>query len=321
MEATGVAPEGRISPADAGLWKDSQIEPLRRITAFLKSQDCRAGIQLAHAGRKAGTYPPFFHPRAPAKLASQAVGPELGGWPSDVKGPSPLPYDEQHHTPHEMTREEIHTFKQQFVDAVLRAEKAGFEYIECHAAHGYLLSSFLSPTSNARTDEYGGSFENRIRLLMETIAEVRAVYKGVLGVRFSCSEWVEGGWSMDDSVRLAEELAQAQVDVIDCSSGGNNPAQKIDVRPGYQVPFAAQVRHHLQQVAPQVVVGAVGLITEPSQANDIVRTGQADLVLVARELLRDPYFPLHAATALGHDMDWAPQYSRAKPSVAKSSVP
>lgn len=300
-EATAVLPEGRISPQDLGLWNDAQIEPLRRITRFVLGQGSAAGIQLAHAGRKASTYRPWD---------GQGVVPESeGGW-RKVVAPSALRFAEGYPLPDALTEEGIREVIDGFAGAARRAREAGFCVAEIHAAHGYLLHEFLSPFSNRRQDRYGGSFENRTRLLRETAAAVRAVWPESfpLFVRISATDWKEGGWDLEQSVELARQLQPMGVDLFDCSSGGNLPDVKIPAGPGYQVPFAEQIRRESGMPA-----GAVGLITSPAQADQIVRTGQADLVLIARESLRDPYWPLHAARALGASISWPAQYLRAAP--------
>lgn len=297
-EATAVEARGRISPADLGIWKDEHVAPLARITRFLEEHGAVPGIQLAHAGRKASTARPWE--------GGKAVADEAGGW--EVVGPSALSFDKGYRTPRALAVAEIHAIREQFVKAAERALKAGFRYIELHAAHGYLLHSFLSPLSNQRSDEYGGSFENRTRFVLETVRALRAAWPGdrVLGVRLSCSDWFEGGWTIDDTVRLAPLLEAEGVDLIDCSSGGNTPLQQIPIGPGYQVPFAQAVK----QAVP-TRIAAVGLITGAAQANAIVSEGKADFVFLARELLRDPYFPLHAAKELGVAPPAPVQYVRA----------
>lgn len=285
-EATAVSPEGRITPGDAGLWTDAQIEPLARINRFIKSQGAVPGIQLAHAGRKAGAARPW---EGGAHLTDAA-----GGWtpvaPSAVAFGGGLD-----RLPHALTVAEIHALQQKFVAATKRALAAGYEWLELHGAHGYLTHQFLSPISNRRTDDYGGRFENRIRFLLETTRAVRAVWPGnlPLTVRLSCTDWVEGGWTIDESVELARRLKAEGVDLIDCSSGGSANEAKIPVGAGYQVPFAERIRREAG-----LATAAVGMITDPMQADQIVRNGQADLVLLARELLRDPNWPLRAARAL-----------------------
>lgn len=297
MEATAVSAEGRISPGDMGLWKDDHIEPLQRITRFLKSQGAVAGIQLAHSGRKAGTTPPWE--------GIKQIPEENGGWQGIA--PSAIPYREHERAPVEATVTDIRKVINDFKSAARRAQKAGFDVIEIHAAHGYLLHSFLSPLSNRRTDDYGGAFENRSRLLMEVINAVRQEWPKphALMVRISATDYADGGWQPEDSVKLAVQLQHAGVDLVDCSSGGNVPNAPVPVGPGYQVPFAAAVK------AAGVPAGAVGLITHFKQAEEILQAGAADLIFMAREFLRDPYFPLHAAMEAGLDVPWPKQYERA----------
>ena len=296
-EATAVSPEGRISPSDLGIWKDEHIEGLRRIVKFVRAQGSEIGIQLAHAGRKGSTAEPWNG----GKLVSK------GGW--QPVGPSAIAFGEGYGTPAALDAEGIRKVVEDFKAAARRAMLAGFKVVELHAAHGYLVHQFLSPLSNLRQDEYGGSFENRIRLLTDIVRAVRTVWPAVypLFVRISATDWAEGGWSPDEAVRLAGVLKGLDVDVIDCSSGGLTPLQKIPVAPGYQVGFAQQVR------ATGILTGAVGVITDAVQAESILVTGQADLIIMARQMLRDPYFPLHAAEELGFkDIHWPLQYVRAK---------
>jgi 2,4-dienoyl-CoA reductase-like NADH-dependent reductase (Old Yellow Enzyme family) len=301
VEATAVTPEGRISPGDMGLWQDAQIEPLQRIAAFVQSQGAVPAIQIAHAGRKASCDAPWN--------GGNSLTPEQGGW-SPVLAPSAIPFDADSPTPKAMTDEDIQNLRQAFKQTAQRALEADFQVLELHAAHGYLLNEFLSPLANHRTDAYGGSFENRIRLLKEITADVREVWpeRYPLFVRISATDWKEGGWTVDDSVALAAQMKQWGVDVVDVSSGGMVPDAKITVGPGYQVPFAEQIRKKAG-----IATAAVGMITEPQQAEDIIRHGQADMVLLAREFLRDPYWPLHAAHTLGEDVAWPKQYQRSKP--------
>ena len=298
-EATAVVPEGRISPADLGIWHDDHVPALRRITDFVQAQGSVAGIQLAHAGRKASTKRPWE--------GSGTVRPADGGW--IVKGPSAIPFSPEYPQPEAMTHEEIRSVIDAFTAGARRACAAGFQVAEIHAAHGYLLNEFLSPLTNHRSDEYGGTFENRIRLTCEVSAAVRAVWpdEWPVFVRISATEWADGGWTVDDSVRLATRLAALGIDVIDTSSGGNVAHQQIEVHPGYQVPFASRIRREAG-----VATAAVGLITEAAQAEAIVANGDADLVLLARELLRNPRWPLDAAHALGASGPWPNQYLRAR---------
>lgn len=297
-EASGVEARGRISPGDLGIYKDEHIANLLRIAAFIKSQGAAAGIQIAHAGRKASTEVPWN--------GGAAIPESAGGW--QPMAPSPIPFREGDPVPAEMSKANIDDVTDAFADAAERARKAGFDIVEIHGAHGYLIHSFLSPLSNQRTDEYGGSFENRARFAMEVARAVREAWpeSQPLFMRISASDWVEGGWDIEQSVRLSRCLHDVGVDVIDCSSGGLVPYAKIELGPGYQVPFAERIRREAG-----VMTGAVGLITEAAQADEIIREGRADLVLLAREMLRDPYFPLHAATALGHRVQAPVQYGRA----------
>jgi 2,4-dienoyl-CoA reductase-like NADH-dependent reductase (Old Yellow Enzyme family) len=297
-EAAAVQPNGRISPHDLGIWKDEHIAELVRITQFIKAHGGVAGIQLAHAGRKANTSRPWD--------GGQPIPNPSGDW--RVVGPSAIPFKENYVTPHPLSLDEIGEIKNNFVMAAQRAVVAGFQLIEIHAAHGYLLHSFYSPLANTRQDIYGGSFANRTRLLREIAAEMRAVLPDeiVLAVRLSCSDWLPEGWMIDDTVELAKQLKQTGVDLIDCSSGGNTASATIPAAPSYQVPFAQAVRHQVQ-----IATAAVGLITQPEQADAIVAEGQADFVFLAREFLRNPHWPLHAAQALGHKPTPPPQYARA----------
>ena len=298
-EATGVEARGRISPGDLGLWKDEQLEPLARITKFIHSQGAAAGIQLAHAGRKASTHVPWEERGSQIPVAA-------GGWVPVA--PSAIPFREGEMTPHELTRAEIREIIEAFAAAAKRAVRAGFDVIEIHSAHGYLIHEFLSPLANQRSDEYGGSFENRTRLATEVVKAIRAATPESmpLFLRISASDWVEGGWTLDESVKLARYVKTLGVDLIDCSSGGMVPYAKIELGPGYQVPFAERIRREAE-----IATAAVGMITEPDQALEIVTSGKADLVMLARELLRDPYWPLHAQRALGGKPSPPVQYERA----------
>jgi 2,4-dienoyl-CoA reductase-like NADH-dependent reductase (Old Yellow Enzyme family) len=300
MEATAVEARGRISPADTGIWKDAHIEPLARLSRFLRGQGAVACIQLAHAGRKASTRPPWE--------GGGAIPIADGGW--QTVAPSPLPFLPGDPVPAELTVAEIQSLADAFRAAAGRALEAGFQAIEIHGAHGYLIHQFLSPLSNRRADAYGGTFENRIRFALEVVEAVRGVWPEDLPLllRISATDWVEGGWDIEEAVELARRVRPLGVDLVDCSSGGASPAQKIPLAPGYQVPFAERVRREAG-----MATGAVGLIVSPQQAAEIVDTGKADLVLLAREFLRDPYFPLHAARALGASCDAPVQYSRAFP--------
>lgn len=298
-EAAAVEARGRISPQDLGLWQDAQIEPLARINRFLEAYGAVPGVQLAHAGRKASTYRPWAEQRG-------AVPETDGGW--KVMGPTADPFNDTYPVPEALDDAGIETVIEAFADAAKRALEAGFKVIELHAAHGYLLHSFLSPLVNTRNDRYGGPFENRVRLLLETTGAVRAVWPEHLPlfVRLSATDWREDGWSVDDSVAVAKLLKDRGVDLIDCSSGGAVPNVEIPVGPGYQVGLAEQVRR-----GAGVATGAVGMITGAAQADTLLRTGQADLVFLARALLRDPHWPLRAAAELGEGTEWPPQYGRA----------
>lgn len=299
MEATAVVPEGRITPDDLGIWKDDHIPALQRITRFIAQQGSVPGIQLAHAGRKASDWRPWLGKTGNAPA-------DCGGW--QPVGPSPIAFSEDRLTPTVLTSKDIATIVAAFADAATRAYKAGFKVVEIHAAHGYLLHQFLSPLSNQRDDQYGGSFDNRSRFLIEVVTAVRQVWPAELPlfVRLSATEWTEGGFDIDDTVKLCQRLATLGVDLIDTSTGGNIATAKVPVAPGYQTPFAQRIRQDAR-----IPTGAVGLITDAAQAEHILQTNQADLVLLARELLRNPYWPLHAASQLRHNIAWAPQYVRA----------
>jgi 2,4-dienoyl-CoA reductase-like NADH-dependent reductase (Old Yellow Enzyme family) len=299
-EAAAVSPEGRISPQDLGIWSEAHAQALAPAVRFIRLQGSVAGIQLAHAGRKASTLRPWD--------GSGRVEIADGGW--QPVAPSPIPFSPDYHTPREMSHDDIAGVLRSFANATRNALAAGFEVLEIHAAHGYLLHEFLSPLSNHREDQYGGNLQNRVRLLLEVVGTVRRVWteKLPLFVRISATDWVEGGWTADDSVELARFLKPEGVDLVDCSSGGNVARATIPLGPGYQVPFAERIRREAK-----IATGAVGMITSPAQADHILRTGQADLVFLARELLRDPYWPLHAAQALGHPATWPVQYLRAAP--------
>ena len=298
-EATAVLPEGRISPQDLGIWKHNQVEMLARIFRFIESQGAIPGMQLAHAGRKASTAAPF--------KGGGPLGEEAGGW-KPIFGPSPLPFAEGYQTPQPLEANEIAHICDAFAEAAKRAQLAGAKVIEIHAAHGYLLHSFLSPLSNLRTDQYGGSFDNRIRFLSETVAAVRKVWpeEYPLFVRLSATDWIASGWTIEDSIALARRLHSLGVDLLDCSSGGNLPKVAIPTGPGYQAEFARRIRAEVG-----IATGAVGMISAPAQADHIIRSGQADLVLLARELLRQPYWPLLAASILGQPLFEPPPYQRA----------
>jgi 2,4-dienoyl-CoA reductase-like NADH-dependent reductase (Old Yellow Enzyme family) len=299
-EATAVSPEGRISPDDLGIWKDEHIEKLKQITQFLKAEGSVPGIQLAHAGRKASTYS--------AWKGHGVVAPENGGW--QTVSASSVAFSANYDTPLALDQQGIQKVIADFAVATWRALEAGYQLIEIHAAHGYLIHQFLSPLSNLRTDAYGGSFGNRIRLLLEIIEAVQKIWPQNLPliVRISATDWAEGGWDADQAVQLSGILKERGVDLIDVSTGGLVSYQKIPVAPGYQVPFASRIRK-----VTGVMTGAVGLITEAYQAEQILEAGDADLIVMARELLRDPYFPIHAAAKLGDDIKWPVQYERAKP--------
>ena len=310
-EATAVTAEGRISPQDLGLWKDEHIAPLSRITAFLHSQGACAGIQLAHAGRKASTYRPWGG-------GEGAIAPEAGGW-ANVAAPSAIPFSPTYPKPQELDKAGIQAIAQAFRAAAVRADRAGFDVIEIHSAHGYLLHEFLSPISNRRSDEYGGSIENRARLLLEVADAIRSVWarERPLFVRISATDYTEGGWDLPQSIRLAGLLREHGVDLVDVSSGGNVATAQFSVGPGYQTAFSEAIR-----AQAGIPTGAVGMITDPAQAAHILRSGQADLIFIAREFLRDPYWPLHAAAALGETAAWPVQYLRAAPrgSVAREGI-
>ncbi len=300
-EATAVTADGRISPQDLGLYDDGHVAGLAHCVRFIHSQQSLAGTQLAHAGRKASTYRPWG-------TGTGAIAPADGGW--EAVGPSSAPFSSSYPTPRPLSLSEIRDVVEAFRAAAVRAQAAGFDVIEIHGAHGYLIHEFMSPLINTRTDEYGGSFENRTRLCLEIVDAVRSVWPDRLPLflRISASDWKEGGWDIEQSVALARQVRERGVDLVDCSSGGAVADQKITLGPGYQVPFAERIRRDAG-----IATGAVGLITDATQADAIIRSGQADCVLLARELLRDPYWPLHAAQQLGHTVPWPPQYVRAAP--------
>jgi 2,4-dienoyl-CoA reductase-like NADH-dependent reductase (Old Yellow Enzyme family) len=301
-EATAVSPEGRISPWDLGIWNDEHIAGLARITRFIREQGAVPGMQLAHSGRKGSTKRPWE--------GSGAVSVPEGGW--IPVAPSALAFDPTYVTPGALDQRDIRRILDCFRDAARRALDAGFQVIEIHAAHGYLIHEFLSPLSNKRTDAYGGSLDNRIRFLYETVEAVRQVWpaKLPLFVRISATDWIENGWDLEQSIYAVRKIAPLGVDLIDCSSGGLDPRQKIPLQPGYQVPFAQQIRG-----AAGICTGAVGLIEVPGMASQILREEKADLVIFAREFLRRPYWPMEEAGNLGVPLPWPAQYHRAAPNA------
>jgi len=300
VEATAVAAAGRISPGDLGIWDDRHIEPLARIARFAQEQGCVAAIQLAHAGRKAST--------GLGWQAQKTLSESEGGW--DIVAPSPVAFGEGYAVPRELDEAGIRAVVADFVAAAHRARAAGFQTLEIHAAHGYLLHQFLSPLSNRRTDAYGGGFENRTRLVREVVSAIRGVWPERLPllIRLSATDWVEGGWNADETVELCRLLKGLGVDLVDVSSGGLVATATIPVGTGFQTEFAARVRREAG-----IPSAAVGLITSPAQADHVVRSGQADMVLLGREILRNPYWPLAAAQALGQAATWPVQYLRAAP--------
>jgi 2,4-dienoyl-CoA reductase-like NADH-dependent reductase (Old Yellow Enzyme family) len=297
-EASAVVPEGRITPADLGIWKDDHIPMLARIAGFIEGQGAIPAIQLAHAGRKASTRPPWD--------GGTTIPLDEGGWIPEA--PSALPFRPDDPPPAALTVDRMGQIVQAFVDGAVRALKAGFRLIEVHAAHGYLLHEFLSPLSNQRKDAYGGSLENRMRFPLEVTQAVRAAWPAEypMFVRISATDWMEGGWDIEQSIVFAREAAALSVDLIDVSSGGLALAAKVPLSPGYQVPFAARIK-----AEAGIRTGAVGLITDAGQADEIIQSGQADIVLLARAMLRDPYWPYHAAEALGVKPQVPRQYQRA----------
>ncbi len=299
-EAAGVEARARISPGDAGIYSEAQAAAWAPIAKFIQKEGAVPAIQLAHAGRKASTSVPW--------LGTGRAGKDAGGWPEDVVGPSPLKYSETYPTPRALTRDEIKSIEEKFLLAAALSLKAGFQVIELHAAHGYLFHEFLSPLTNQRTDEYGGSFENRSRFVCDVARALRKFWPEELPLftRISATDWVPGGWEIEESLLLARKLKEIGVDLIDVSSGGNLPQQKITLGPGYQVPFCERIRKDAQ-----VATAAVGLITEAHQAQDILDKGQADFIFLARELLRDPYWPRRAAQELGQKITSPKQYERA----------
>jgi 2,4-dienoyl-CoA reductase-like NADH-dependent reductase (Old Yellow Enzyme family) len=300
VEATAVSPEGRISPWDSGMWSDSHVEGFKRVTTFIEEQGAVPGIQLAHAGRKASTDVPW--------RGEKPLPVKDGGW--QPLAPSPLPFGETSPVPREMKTEDLEEVVLQFAAAARRSLEAGFRVIEIHMAHGYLLHEFLSPISNQRADAHGGSLQNRARFPLSVARAIRENWPPDLPLfaRISCTDWVKGGWDLPQSVEFSRWLKEIGVDLVDCSSGGLVPNAKIPVGPGYQTPFAAEIRSKVD-----IAAGAVGFITDPVQAEQILTTGQADVIIIARELLRNPYWPLHAAKAFNVDVPWPRQYQRAKP--------
>lgn len=298
-EAVAVDPTGRISPADLGIWDDRHIAGLARVSEFVRANGAVAGIQLAHAGRKASTAPPW--------MGGRAIGAADGGWA--VVGPSAVAFDDHSPVPEALTTGGIEDVIGAFAAAARRALAAGFDVVEIHAAHGYLLHEFLSPIANTRSDQYGGSYDNRTRLLKQVCTAVRREWPASrpMFVRVSATDWVEGGWRPEDTVALAHHLSRYGVDLIDCSSGAIAPGIAIPAGPGFQVPFSQRIKDTVP-----MLTAAVGFITSPAQADQIIRNDQADIVLLAREMLRDPYWPLHAAKVLGHDVSWPNQYARAR---------
>lgn len=298
-EATAVSPEGRITIDDLGIWKDEHIGYLKIITDFILKQNSVPGIQLAHAGRKSN--------RTSQWKGDRALAPSEGGW--DTVAPSAIPFSDDSAFPSELTTEGIRKVINDFKSAAIRALKAGFRVVEIHAAHGYLVHEFMSPLTNKRTDDYGGSFDNRIRLLLDIVAAIRSVWPDgyPLMARISSIDWRDDGWKIEDSIKLATILKEKRVDLLDCSSGGAVHGLAIPSGPGYQVKFSEQIREKAG-----ILTGTVGIITTPEQANEIISSEKADLVLMAREFLRDPYFPLKAAMELGEDAQWPVQYERAK---------
>jgi 2,4-dienoyl-CoA reductase-like NADH-dependent reductase (Old Yellow Enzyme family) len=299
VEATAVSPEGMISPDDSGIWSDRHSEAFLPITRFIREQGSIPGIQIAHAGRKASTDLPW--------LGDGPLSPTARGW--QPVAPSPIPFANGYPVPRELTATDLDAIEARFRDAAGRAHAAGFQVLEIHMAHGYLLHEFLSPLANHRADEHGGTLDNRLRFPLRVARAVREVWPEELPlfVRISATDWIEGGWDLGQSITLAQRLKEIGIDLIDCSAGFLTPDADIPFGPGYQTPFATSVRREVG-----IATGAVGFITDPVQAEQIVATGLADAVFLARELLRDPYWPLHAARALGVDIPWPLQYERAK---------
>jgi 2,4-dienoyl-CoA reductase-like NADH-dependent reductase (Old Yellow Enzyme family) len=298
-EAASVTTDGRISPEDVGIWNDAQRDNWKPIADFIRANGSVAAIQLAHAGRKASGYAPW--------RGSGLVAAEDGGW--DVRGPSDDAFSDKLGVPHAMSLTEIHDMIQAFADAAHRSLQAGFQVVEIHAAHGYLAHQFLSPLSNHRTDAYGGSLDNRMRFVLEITTAIRAVWPADLPlfVRISATDWKDGGWTLAESIILSQRLKKLGVDFIDVSSGGSAADVKITTYPGFQVPFARAIRE-----GASIATGAVGLITSASQAEAVIANQDADAVLIARAMLRDPHWPLNAAAELGIEMEWPNQYKRAK---------
>jgi len=301
LEATAVQRNGRITPYCSGIWKDEHIVELNRMVRFIHEHQSLAAIQLAHAGRKAGTLPPFI---------LDGHNSAIDEWEDPVVGPSRVPFSEKYKVPDEITKVQIKEVIQAFVDAAKRAEKAGFDIIEIHGAHGYLISSFLSPIANKRTDEYGGTFEGRIRFALELLKAVRSTWPKdkPLFFRVSCTDWYQDGWTPDETVKLAREIKELQIDAIDCSSGGNTPLASIPAKPGYQVPFSARIKKEVTGI----LTCALGILTDPHQCEDILQKGEGDIICMAREFLREPFWPLKAAQEFNLEVEWAPQYERAR---------
>ncbi len=299
QEATAVSPQGRISYRDLGIWRDEHILELSKIVNFIHKQNTLAGIQLAHAGRKAATKIPW----KPEEKLEEG----FSSW--HIIAPSPIPFDDASQKPKELSKDEIKIIIQDFKEAARRAIMAGYDFIEIHSAHGYLIHQFFSPISNKRTDEYGGEFQNRIRLLLEIVDSVKTIFPESMSlwVRISATDWVDGGWSVEESVKLSKILKNSGVDVMDISSGGLVPHAQIPLKPGYQVPFANQIKNQAD-----ITTGTVGLITNAIQAEEILENGEADLIILGRELLRNPYFPLQAANILREGITYPNQYLRAK---------
>jgi len=313
VEMTNVAFNARISPHCLGIWKDEHVAPHKDLVDFIHSQGAAAGIQIAHAGRKASTLPPFL--ASPGKDTAQK---EDGGWPDDVVAPSAVAYDTSYPNPRELSKDEIKQVIQDFVAAAKRSEKAGYDFLEIHGAHGYLVHQFLSPLSNHRTDEYGGSLENRLRFAIELTTAVREAWPvdKPLAIRLSATDWVDGGWDEDETAVLVDKLKDLGVDLFDISTSGNSPLQMKKmlpaIRPGYQVPFSEKLKK-----ATTTTVSAVGLITDAKQAEEILQANQADLIMVGREMLRNPHWPLKAAQELGVNVQYPPQYLAVQPRPPK----